>query len=78
MMGGLRISEITEGDMLSSRCGVLSREISPSRISMWPCLTGRTRFLFVGAATGGVSGLVGGWSGATGFDGFVVVEVDVG
>lgn len=42
--------------ILSSRCGVLRREISPSRMSMCPCLTGRTRFLFGGAMTG--SGLI--------------------
>ena len=31
---GLNFSEIKCGEILSSRCGVLRREISPSRISM--------------------------------------------
>ena len=42
------------GGLLSKRCGVERREISPSRMSTWPCRTGRMRFCLVGA------GVVGG------------------
>ena len=39
-----------DGILLSSLCGVLRREISPSRMSIWPCRTGRMRFFPVGSA----------------------------
>lgn len=39
-------------DLLSSLCGVLRSEISPSRMPIWPCRTGRIRFFPVGSAAG--------------------------
>jgi hypothetical protein len=62
-----------DGELLSRRCGVDRRDISPSRMSMWPCRTGRTRFPFAGGADGtdfallGLGAMIGlGWGGVKG------------